>query len=44
MMNEEIRFGIPMPEFRTDYGTLKTMELEKLLVFKQKRGIDSRLL
>lgn len=38
-MNEMIRFGIPMPEFRTDYGTLRTRELEKIVSFLNKRGI-----
>lgn len=38
-MNEKIRFGIPMPEFRTDYGTLKTKELQKIISFINKRGL-----
>lgn len=38
-MNEKMRFGIPMPEFRTDYGTLRTRELEKIVNFLNKRGI-----
>lgn len=38
-MNEKMRFGIPMPEFRTDYGTLRTRELEKIVSFLNRRGI-----
>lgn len=38
-MNEKMRFGIPMPEFRTDYGTLRTRELEKIVCFLNKRGV-----
>lgn len=38
-MNEKMRFGIPMPEFRTDYGTIKTRELEKIVNFLNKRGV-----
>lgn len=38
-MNEKMRFGISMPEFRTDYGTLRTRELEKIVSFLNKRGI-----
>lgn len=38
-MEEKIRFGIPMPEFRTDYGTLRTRELEKIIGFLNKRGV-----
>lgn len=38
-MNEKMRFGIPMPEFRTDYGTLRTRELEKIVCFLNKRGL-----
>lgn len=38
-MNEKMRFGIPMSEFRTDYGTLRTRELEKIISFLNRRGI-----
>lgn len=38
-MSEEMRFGISMPEFRTDYGTLRTRELEKIVSFINRRGI-----
>lgn len=38
-MNEKMRFGIPMPEFRTDYGTLRTKELEKIVSFLNRRGV-----
>lgn len=38
-MNEKMRFGIPMSEFRTDYGTLRTCELEKIVSFLNRRGI-----
>lgn len=38
-MSEKIRFGIPMPEFRTDFGTLRTRELEKIVNFINRRGI-----
>ena len=38
-MIEKMRFGIPMPEFRTEYGTLRTRELEKIAVFLYKRGV-----
>lgn len=38
-MNEKMRFGIPMSEFRTDYGTLRTRELEKITSFLNRRGV-----
>lgn len=38
-MNEEMRFGISIPEFRTDYGTLRTRELEKIVSFLNRRGV-----
>ena len=38
-MNEKVQFGILMPEFRTDYGTLRTRELEKIVSFINHRGI-----
>ena len=38
-MNEKMRFGIPVPEFRTDYGTLRTKELEKIVSFLNRRGV-----
>ena len=38
-MNEKVQFGIPMPEFRTNYGTLRTRELEKIVSFINQRGI-----
>lgn len=38
-MNEKMRFGIPMPEFRTDYGTLRTKELERIVSFLNRRGV-----
>lgn len=38
-MNEEMRFGISMPEFRTNNGTLKTRELEKIVSFLNTRGV-----
>ena len=38
-MSEKKRFGIPMSEFRTDYGTLRTCELEKIVSFLNRRGI-----
>jgi len=28
-----------MPEFRTDYGTLRTKELEKIVSFLNRRGV-----
>lgn len=38
-MNEKMRFGISRPEIRTDFGTLRTRELEKIVSFINKRGI-----
>lgn len=38
-MKEQMRFGIPMPEFRTDHGALRTRELEKIVDFLNKRGL-----
>lgn len=38
-MNEMMRFGIPMPNFRTNCGALRTIELEKIAGFINKRGI-----
>lgn len=38
-MNEKMRFGMPMPEFRTNHGTLRTEELEKIGNFINRRGI-----
>lgn len=38
-MTEKIRFGFPMPEFRTDYGTLRTRELEKIISFLNRKGV-----
>lgn len=38
-MNEKMRFGISMPESRTDYGTLRTKELEKIVSFLNRRGV-----
>ncbi len=38
-MIEKIYFGIPLPEFRTEYGSLRTTELEKISVFLNKRGV-----
>ena len=38
-MKDFLQFGIPTPEFRTDYGTLKTRELEKIICFLNKRGV-----
>lgn len=38
-MNERLRFGAPMPEFRTDQGTLRTRELEKIYSFINQRGV-----
>lgn len=38
-MNERLRFGAPMPEFRTDHGTLRTRELEKIVSFINQRGV-----
>lgn len=39
MITEKARFGISTPEFRTDYGTLRTRELEKIVGFLNRRGI-----
>ena len=38
-MYDKIRFGIPMAEFRTKYGTLRTRELERIISFLNKKGI-----
>ena len=38
-MIEIMRFVIPMSEFRTDYGTLRTRELEKITSFLNRRGV-----
>lgn len=34
-----IRFGIPTLEFRTNYGSLRTRELERIMGFLNRRGI-----
>lgn len=39
MMEEEMRFGISMSEFRTDFGALRTGELEKIVSFLYRRGV-----
>lgn len=35
----EQKFGLPIAEFRTDYGTLKSRELEKITSHLNRRGI-----
>ena len=38
-MIEKKRFGLPLIESRTDNGTLRTIELEKIIYFLNRRGV-----
>lgn len=38
-MRKQVYFGMPFPEYRTDYGSLRGRECERIIDFLTKRGI-----